>query len=99
MNENHVNENNEKHEGAVVDYFVHEGIMTRMDMAMDKLNESNRRMHSALRTVCVTLVLVVIIFVIGYTINNNNWLNYVNNLKEQTVENSDAMETPNVQQP
>lgn len=80
-----------------VQYFVVEGMMTRMDMAMEKLKASsadslekmenaNKRLLSSLRTVCIALVLAVIIFVVGYTINNNNWIRFVEQLKPMMTE-------------
>lgn len=66
----------EQEKQAVVPYFVHEGDMVKMGMA--------------LRTVCITLVLVVILFVTGYTINNNNWLRYVEKLQTSQTEVADA---------
>ena len=84
---------------AAVPYFIHEGVMTRMDMAMDKMGESNKRMLSALRTVCITLVVVVVLFVAGYTINNNNWIRYVEQLQAQQAEGvKDGAETSEVRQ-
>ena len=79
---------------AAVPYFIHEGDMTRMDMAMDKLLESNKNMleankhmRDALRLVCITLIAVVVIFVIGfvigYTVNNNNWIRYAETLQTE----------------
>lgn len=96
--------NDQEKQEKAVQYFVVEGIMTRMDMAMDRLKESsadslakmsatvkemsmnNKRMLIALVTVCVTLVFAIVIFVVGYTINNNNWIRYVEQLEPQATE-------------
>lgn len=37
-------------------------------------NFANRRMLIALLSVCVTFILTIIIFVVGYTIREKNWL-------------------------
>ena len=37
-------------------------------------NFANRRMLVALLSVCVTFILTIIIFVVGYTIREKNWL-------------------------
>lgn len=74
-------DDNEKQ--ATVPYFIHEGDMARMDMAME-------RMKKALTTVCITLIAVVVLFVDGYTINNNNWMKYVERMQTQTEEKTDA---------
>ena len=44
---------------------------------MEHINENNRRMFHALLTVCITFVLTIIIFVVGYTIREKNWLNTI----------------------
>lgn len=59
---------------ASVPYFVHEGMI-------DKMERANRRMQQALFTVCLTLVIAVAIFVAGYTINNNRWIEYAQALQ------------------
>ena len=53
--------------------FIMEGISTRMTMAMDKIAESNRQMSetnkrlcAALRTMCITMILVVVIVALGF---------------------------------
>ena len=43
--------------------FVLEGITTRMQMALEKMAESNKLMHSAVRWVCA--VSIVILTVLG----------------------------------
>ena len=43
------------------------------DKAMLHMNFSNRRMLIALVTVCLTFILTIIIFVVGYTIRERNW--------------------------
>ena len=37
-------------------------------------NFANRRMLIALLSVCVTFILTIIIFVVGYTVREKNWL-------------------------
>ena len=38
------------------------------------MSRNNHRMLVALLTVCITFVLTIIIFVVGYTIREKNWL-------------------------
>ena len=73
---------NEEERQAAVPYFIHEGDMTRMDMAMDKLLKANQHMRDAVRLVCITLIAVVLLFVVGYTINNCEWIKYAETLQE-----------------
>ena len=44
-----------------------------VDKAILHMNCSNRRMLIALVTVCITFILTIIIFVVGYTIRERNW--------------------------
>ena len=48
--------------------FVMEGITTRMQMALEKMAESNKLLHSAVKWVCaVSIVIVVVLGVIILT--------------------------------
>ena len=59
-------ENNEK-TPACIPFFAHEN-------ALMHYNHTNKRMLIALVTVCITFVLTIIIFVVGYTVRERNWL-------------------------
>ena len=37
-------------------------------------NFANRRMLIALLSVCITFILTIVIFVVGYTVRERNWL-------------------------
>ena len=52
---------------ACVSFFVHENTVQHM-------NISNKRMLIALLTVCITFILTIVIFVVGYTVRERNWL-------------------------
>ena len=41
---------------------------------MEQMGMHNRRMLIALLSVCITFILTIIIFVVGYTIREKNWL-------------------------
>ena len=41
--------------------FVLEGITTRMQMALEKMAESNKLLHSAVKWVCAVSVVIVIV--------------------------------------
>lgn len=41
---------------------------------METMDTHNRRMLIALLSVCITFVLTIIIFVVGYTVREKNWL-------------------------
>ena len=52
------------------------GMVSRFEAekAIMHLNFSNRRMLIALITVCVTFIITILTFVIGYTVRERNWL-------------------------
>ena len=51
---------------------------------MEYMSTTNRRMFHALLAVCVTFILTIIIFVVGYTIREKNWLNTIRDITPVT---------------
>ena len=49
------------------------------------MTATNRRMFHALLAVCLTFVLTIIIFVVGYTIREHNWQNTVKEITKPGV--------------
>ena len=41
---------------------------------IESMNTHNRRMLIALLSVCITFILTIVIFVVGYTVREKNWL-------------------------
>ena len=41
---------------------------------LEHMSHNNRRMFLALLCVCITFILTIVIFVVGYTIREKNWL-------------------------
>ena len=60
-------------EPASVPFFAHEN-------ALMHYSQSNKRMLVALLAVCITFVLTITIFVIGYTVREKNWLDTLSRL-------------------
>ena len=56
-----------------IPFFVAENQVMHMDA-------TNRRMLHALLAVCITFILTIIIFVVGYTVRERNWLNTLKQL-------------------
>ena len=52
------------------------------DKALLHLNYANRRMLIALVSMCVTFLLIIIVFVVGYTVRERNWMDTI--IKMQT---------------
>lgn len=70
---------------ACVSFFVHENTVEHM-------NISNRRLLIALLSVCVTFILTIIIFVVGYTIRERNWLDTISEMQPRTTEVADGVQ-------
>ena len=49
------------------------------------MNFANKRMLVALITVCVTFVITIVVFVVGYTVREKNWLNTIINMQTPAV--------------
>ena len=49
------------------------------------MNFANKRMLIALITVCVTFIITIIVFVVGYTVREKNWLNTIINMKTPAI--------------
>ena len=50
-------------------------------------NFANRRMLIALLSVCITFILTIVIFVVGYTIREKNWLDTLTRVTTTEVAN------------
>lgn len=77
--------NNEQNKSqACVPFFLHEN-------AMMHYNHSNKRMLIALITVCVTFILTIVIFVVGYTVRERNWLDTLTRMGVTQTEAADGV--------
>ena len=45
------------------------------DKAILHMNFANRRMLIALLSVCLTFIITIVVFVVGYTVREQHWLN------------------------
>lgn len=63
---------------ACIPFFAHEN-------ALMHYNHTNKRMLIALITVCVTFILTIIIFVVGYTVREKNWLDTLSRVTNPPV--------------
>ena len=61
--------------------FIMEGITTRMQIALEKMSESNRMMSDTNKRLCETIkhhnimiIVVVLIVVLGFIVNNMVWM-------------------------
>ena len=65
--------------------FVMEGITTRMQIAMEKISESNKLLRSTVKYVCLVMLAVVFIVIAGFIINNQLWISHVNHVRNSAV--------------
>jgi len=61
---------------------------------MEYMSHTNRRMFHALLAVCLTFILTIIIFVVGYTVRESNWQNTVKEITRQTEVTNGIHEQP-----
>lgn len=68
--------------------FIMEGITTRMQIALEKMSESNRMMSETNKRLCDTItnhnrmiVVVVLIVVLGFIVNNMVWIDNVKSIR------------------
>lgn len=61
--------------------YIMEGITTRMQMALEKMADSNRMMSESNRRLCHTIILTVIIVALAFLVNNIFMINHVNQIR------------------
>lgn len=56
-------------------------------------NYANQRAHKTTWIVCLTFLLITIVFVVGYTVREKNWLNTIQHINSPNVaEVADAVQ-------
>lgn len=78
--------------------FVMEGITTRMQIALEKMSDSNRMMSETNKRLCETIsnhnrmiVVVMLIVVLGFIVNNMVWIGHVNEIRGSGVSASETV--------
>ena len=68
--------------------FVMDGITTRMQTALEKMNDANRMMSDAVREsnrttrhVCAAFVIVLILVIVGLIAHSRMWISHVDDLR------------------
>ncbi len=77
----------EKKATPCVSFFAHENAMMHKDV-------DNERAHRTILFVCITFLLIVIIFVTAYTIRTGIWLDTITKLNSAVVELANAKGIP-----
>ena len=75
-------------EQPVVSFFVHEADMNHKDADNERLNNTHK---SVTRTICMTFIGLILIFVIGYTVRTAMWQNTVLELKDAIVQSNERV--------
>ena len=78
----------EEKQQTCIPFFVAENQVMHMD-------KTNKRMLIALLTVCITFILTIIIFVVGYTVREKNWLNTLSRIGVTEVADDGVQQQPN----
>jgi preprotein translocase subunit SecG len=68
-----------KKDTACISFFAHENAMMHKDT-------DNERAHRTTLFVCITFVIITVIFVFAYTVRMNSFLNTINQLTADIVE-------------
>lgn len=76
-----------KKDTACISFFTHENAMMHKDM-------DNERAHKTILFVCITFLLIVIIFVTAYTIRTAVWLDTITKLNAAIVDLANAKGIP-----
>lgn len=69
----------EENNKACIPFFAHENSMMHY-------NHANKRMLIALLAVCITFIMTIVIFVVGYTVREKNWLDTLTRLQTPVSE-------------
>ena len=65
--------------------FVMEGITTRMQIALEKMADSNRMMSETNKRLCRTLILAMVVFALAFLANNVLMINHINDIRSSGV--------------
>lgn len=72
--------------------FVMEGITTRMQVALEKMADSNRTMSETNKRLCRTMLIVVLVVVLGFLANNVLMIDHINNIRSGVSANETVPE-------
>lgn len=83
-----------KNSSACVSFFVHENAMMHKDMDNERLHETMKRMSEQhtrdIRNIIVGFFVVILLFVVSYTVRTNIWNDTVRQMNAAIVELANA---------
>lgn len=68
---------------ATIDFFVHENDMMQKDIDNERMHETHKK---TVRDICLTFILIIVVFVAAYTVRTSVWLNTVNRMNDALLE-------------
>ena len=71
--------------------FVMEGITTRMQIALEKMADSNRMMSDTNKRMCRMMIVTIVIFALAFLINNVLMINHINEIRGSGVSASETV--------
>lgn len=77
------NDNNEPGKNKTISIFSHENALMHKDM-------DNERMHRNTLFVCLTVILLTVIFVVSYTVRMNSFINVIKEMNAALVQLANA---------
>ena len=75
-----------KKSNACISFFDHENTMMHKDM-------DNERMHRTILFVCITFIIITLIFVLAYTIRMNSFITLIKDMNADIVKLANAKGT------
>ena len=72
--------------------YIMDGITTRMQLAIQKMAESNHMFRSTVRWVCIIMLIVVITVVSGFLIETKIWFDHVDHIRASEVVTSETVQ-------
>ena len=71
--------------------FVMEGITTRMQIALEKMADSNRMMSDMNKRMCRMMIITMVVFALAFLVNNVLMINHINNIRGSGVSASEEV--------
>lgn len=74
---------------ACVPFFIHENDMMHKDIDNERMHDTLKYIsdntRKTIRTICITFIAIIIIFVAAYTVRTSIWLNTINRMNDVIV--------------
>ena len=68
---------------AQIDFFVHENDMLQKDIDNERMHDTHRK---TIRNICITFILIIVIFVVTYTVRTNIFLRTIDKMNDAILQ-------------